>query len=198
MDLNPSSQNTRELITNSGKYGLTTGSHAANQLSLTDTGRKVVEDGTSLAEKRLAAFKLCIEEIDPLNQLYVAFSGKPMPSLEVMQDRLETLDEGDRRPCVDIFVGNAKYLDLLRTIGGVKHLLKIEDAHENLAISPEDDDLDATPPNDQGDKNVAPSATKLDYEKTCFFIAPIGDLPSATSHRTIRRRSNNVGTQIPF
>ena len=91
-----------------------------------------------------------------------------------MQDLLTELDEGDRRPCVDIFVGNAKYVGLLKTIGGVMHLLAIEDALDELARSqsaPESETI--TSASDVTD--VLLSATQVDYQKTCFFIAPIGD-----------------------
>jgi hypothetical protein len=63
----------------------------------------------------------------------------------------------------------------LKTIGGVKHLLSIEDALDDLARS------------DQSPAGVVPDAQRIalhsigeaiDFEKTCFFIAPIGDKKS--------------------
>lgn len=186
LDLNPSAQATRDLVTNSGKYGLTEGSYAANELSLTEAGRTVVDPNAAPRQVRQASFDLSISKVEPFKKLYDNFSGKSMPSLEVMQDLLTDLDVGDRRPCVDIFVGNAKFVGLLKTIGGVKHLLKIEDALDELARSKEVSNGDAGKADAQGDKSATP-IRKSDYERTCFFIAPIGDKkssdPAAVEHR---------------
>jgi hypothetical protein len=135
LDLNPTAQATRDLITHSSKYGLTEGSYAAEELRLTEKGKLVIDPSTPLRQKRQAAFDLAISGIDPFKKLYNVYSGKPMPSLEVMQDELSDLDLGDRKPCVDIFVGNANYVGLLKTIGGVKHLLSIDDTLDELARS---------------------------------------------------------------
>ena len=186
LDLNPSAQATRDLITNSGKYGLTEGSYAANELSLTDAGRIVVDPNSAARQARQASFDLSIANVPPFKKLYDSFSGKSMPSLEVMQDLLTELDDGDRRPCVDIFVGNAKYVGLLKTIGGVKHLLKIDDALDELARSKEGSNTPAGKADGQPDK-VATNVRKSDYARTCFFIAPIGDKkstnPVSVEHR---------------
>lgn len=176
MDLNPSSQATRDLITNSCKYNLTIGNHSAEELKLTEKGRMVVDPKSPPRQRRQAAFDLGIAEIDPFNRLYDSYAGKPMPSLEVMQDKLDDLDSGDRKPCVDIFVGNANYVGLLKTIGGAKHLLSIEDALDELARSgaPDEAASDGQPRETRGSGSEGPPDS-VDFEKTCFFIAPIGD-----------------------
>jgi hypothetical protein len=179
LDLNPSGQATRELITHSGKYGLTEGSYAAEELSLTERGKQVVDPSTPPRQKRQAAFDLAISAIEPFKKLYDLYSGKPMPSLEVMQDELDDVDSGDRKPCVDIFVGNANFVGLLKTIGGVKHLLSVEDALDDLARSP-------APAVGKGEGAVEQTGERLpgsqtenvDFDMTCFFIAPIGDKKS--------------------
>ena len=42
LDLNPNSRQSRALVTNSGRYGLTTGSYTAERIQLTPEGRLVV------------------------------------------------------------------------------------------------------------------------------------------------------------
>ncbi|HEY1859401.1 MAG TPA: hypothetical protein VGG61_03560 [Gemmataceae bacterium] len=176
MDLNPSSQATRDLITNAGKYNLTIGNHGAEELKLTEKGRIVVDPKSSPRQQRQAAFDLAIAEIEPFKRLYDAYAGKPMPSLEVMQDKLEDLDPGDRKPCVDIFVGNANYVGLLKTIGGAKHLLSIEDALDELArTGASEEAASQRQTKESGTNGSITSPDSVDFEKTCFFIAPIGE-----------------------
>lgn len=197
MDLNPTSQATRELITNANKYGISLGSYAAEELRLTEKGRIVVDPASPSRQRRQAAFDLAIGAIEPFKRLYDTYAGKSMPSLEVMQDKLEDLNPGDRKPCVDIFVGNANYVGLLRTIGGAKQLFSIDDALDELARSDASGDADrkalqsdAQPALiDLGDKRV-------DFGKTCFFIAPIGDKKSDDSKiRQQRQHSDTILNQ---
>ena len=173
MNLNPNATLTRDMITNSGKYGITSGSYNANELSLTPKGRLVVNPASNEKEKRQASFDLAIAEIEPFKKLYDKYAGKSMPSLEVMQDDLGNIDVGDRRPCVDIFVGNANWVGLLKTIGGARHLLSIEDAFSDIttaSLQKQSSDGENVP--EKGNQE------ETNYNNICFFISPIGDKKS--------------------
>jgi hypothetical protein len=197
MGLNPNSQATRDLITNASKYNLSIGNHSAKQLKLSEKGRVVVDPAAPPRQRRQAAFDLAIAGIEPFKHLYDRYAGKPLPSLEVMQDELEELDPGDRKPCVDIFVGNAMYLGLLKTIDATKHLLTVDDALDELARA------------DNGEATTAgtlevPASTSIpgseeravDYTRTCFFIAPIGDNKSDDPRaKQQRQHSDTILTQ---
>lgn len=197
MNLTPNTQSTRELITNSGKYGLTIGSHGAEELALTDRGKVMVDPASSPREKRQAVFDLAIKEIDPFRSLYDKYAGGAMPSLEVMQDELTDVNEGDRKPCVDVFVGNAKHLGLLKTIGGVQHLLKIEDALDELARTLSDGragDVEAGVIVSQ--RGTGTLKSEVNFAEICFFIAPIGDKKSDDPLRKkLRQHSDTVLNQ---
>ena len=54
LDLNPTGQATRDLITHSNKYGLTEGSYAAEELRLTEKGKLAVDPSTPLRQRRQA------------------------------------------------------------------------------------------------------------------------------------------------
>lgn len=196
LDLNPNAAATRELITNASKYGLTEGSYAATELKLTDKGKLVVDPSTSPRARQQAAFDLAIAEIVPFKKLYDLYSGKSMPALEVMQDALEDIDLGDRQPCVDIFVGNANHVGLLRTIGGSRQLLAIEDALDELARTREHDVAPGEPVPGASGASAGPLGQTSDLSKVCFFIAPIGDAKSDDPEiRKHRQHSDTILNQ---
>jgi hypothetical protein len=170
------SSTTRMMITNSGKYGITTGSYASEFLELTPIGNMVVNPTTPKGDRLKAAFSLAVEGIAPFKVLYEQYRSKRLPEREIIKDVLR--DSGTQAPdldeCVDTFIVNAKYLGLLRTIGGAETLITIEQVldelpstasqtpHHTPAIAP----LVVT-------QKSAPSIS-ADWESICFYITPIG------------------------
>jgi len=137
MELNPNSGTTRQKITDSGKYKITTGSYASDHLELTDLGRIVADNTSSERDRREAQFKLAIRDIAPFKILYEAFEEKRVPAKEVLVDKLEEskTEATDLSECVDIFLKNATFLGLIRDVGGTKILGSIEGVLEGLPRS---------------------------------------------------------------
>jgi hypothetical protein len=163
--------NTRSMITTSGKYGVTTGGYRAEKLALTETGKAAVDQNKSTAARRRARFQLAIESVDAFNKLYEKYCGKKLPSLQVMEDDLEEVNQGDRAQCVQVFIQNAKFIGLLHTKEGAEFLSRVDDAVTQVGpLAGEQsgavDDID--------DDSNRPSGEAEDFEKVCFFIAPIG------------------------
>lgn len=177
MDKSPTSSATKMMITNSGKYGITKGSYAAEHLELTDKGRVVVDPAKHARERRRAAFDLAIEGVTPFKLLYEQYRDKRLPEREVMKDVLRdsTVDVPDPDECVDTFTVNVKELDLLRTIGGAETLVSIEQVLDEL---PKDDTKPLaakSPLTPEVVKKVATGQdTPGDWQKVCFYITPIG------------------------
>jgi hypothetical protein len=173
LELLPGNQTTRDLITASSKYGITTGGHDAEELRLTDEGAKAVAPVASL-ERSNARIKLAIIDIEPFNKIYQKFAGGKMPAVEAMRDCLDDLNEGDRAPCVDIFVQNAKFLGVLQTIEGAEFITSAEDAATRALV-----------PNPNAPMSAAISVNQPvigeEFETVCFFISPIGNV--GTEHR---------------
>ncbi len=138
MNKAPDSGPTRMMITNSGKYGITSGSYAAEHLELTENGRTAVDPSKPPRERRRAAFALAVEGVAPFKLLYDQYKGKRLPEREVMKDVLRdsSIEVPDLEECVDTFTVNVKDLDLLRTIGGAETLVSIDQVVEEL---PSDD-----------------------------------------------------------
>lgn len=170
------SSTTRMMITNSGKYGITTGSYASEFLELTPIGNMVVSPTTPEGDRLKAAFSLAIDGIAPFKVLYEHYRGKRLPEREIIKDVLR--DSGTQAPdldeCVDTFIVNAKYLGLLRTIGGAETLITIEQVLEELPRT-----ASQTPRQTQSisplvvAQKSAPSIS-ADWQSICFYITPIG------------------------
>src|ERR1700687_1003551 len=80
LNKSPDSGPSRALITNSGKYGITTGSYKADYLELTPTGAKATDPETSDVERLRARFELAIKGVPAFNFLYESLKEKRIPS----------------------------------------------------------------------------------------------------------------------
>lgn len=175
MDKSPNSGPTKMMITNSGKYGITKGSYAAEYLELTEKGRAAVDPARPPRERRQASFDLAVDGVAPFKLLYDHYKDKRLPEREVIKDVLtdSEIDVPDPDECADTFTVNVKDLDLLRTIGGAETLVSIGQVVEEL---PNDD----TGPKQSRSvvtevkKVVAGTEAPGDWQKICFYITPIG------------------------
>ncbi len=180
MNKSPNSGATKMMITNSGKYGITIGSYAAEYLELTEKGRIVVDNSKLPKERRQASFDLAIDGVPPFKLLYNHYKSKRLPEREVMKDVLRdsSVAVPDLDECVDTFTVNVKYLDLLRTIGGAETLVAIEQVIEELPVlegAPARPARPATTPIPAAAKKIVEgTASPGDWQKICFYITPIG------------------------
>lgn len=185
MNKSPTSGPTKMMITNSGKYGITTGSYAAEYLELTDIGRVTVDSSATPVDRMKAAFDLAVTGVAPFKVLYDHYKGKRLPEREIMKDVLSdsSIEVPDLDECVDTFTVNVKDLKLLRTIGGAETLISIEQALEEAAKDGLADGGNGVLPVASPQAAVATSEKKrfsneqgksLDWGKICFYITPIG------------------------
>ena len=179
MDKSPNSGATKMMITNSGKYGITSGSYAAEYLELTELGRTAVDTAKSTRERRNASFALAIDSIEPFKMLYNQYKNKRLPEREVMKDILRdsSIEVPDADECVDTFTVNVKDLDLLRTIGGAETLISIEQVVDELPDEESGTAQHTVLRQSQAGAQVsfAPEGDAVkDWKKTCFYITPIG------------------------
>jgi hypothetical protein len=169
----PESGPSRMLIVNSNRYGLTKGSYVAEQLELTEDGRKAVDESVPKQEQASVRARLAIIQILPFRQLYERFTNVRLPAKAVLIDALkefgvpaEFAEEG-----VDTFIVNLRFVGLLQTLSGADRIVSLEHL------------IDSIPP--VGATVTTPSAVQRDlsivtediaaYDTTCFYITPIGD-----------------------
>lgn len=170
----PDSGTSRAMVTNSSRYGMTKGSYIAEFLELTELGDIATSPESPIVKKLKARFTLGIQDIPAFKHLYESNSGRRLPSPEIMRDSLADVKIGEahRKECVEVFLANAKYLGLLRTISGAERLIPIEQVIEETSGEQEFEEPSASK---EGwvDKQLE-SNSKKDWKKVCFFIAPIG------------------------
>jgi hypothetical protein len=172
LDKSADSGPSRQLVTNSSRYGLTKGSYKAEFIELTSEGSTAVGDDVAPAVKLTARFTLSIKQIEPFNFLYGRCKGNKLPSKEFLVDALKetSLEEEAQSECVDTFIINVKFLGLLRTLSGTERLITIEHALEELGPLPSKPLLGVEPVKD----GLALVEVSGDFARICFYISPIG------------------------
>jgi hypothetical protein len=181
MDLSPTSSATQNLITNSGKYGITKGSFSAEYLELTEEGKKATDSTTPPRDKAQARFNLAVKGIKPFDVIYTRYQGKKLPSHEVMRDTLKEagLEVADPKECTDTFVVNAKFIGLLQSIAGSETLVPIQTLLEQLpartitaaaALHATTSTITTTVTEPKPGAHAA-----VHWDKVCFYVTPIGD-----------------------
>jgi hypothetical protein len=182
LNRSPDSGPSRQAVTNSARYGLTTGSYQAETLRLTDDGFAAVNPEASARERARAQFRLAIESTPAFKALYERFSNNKLPSQQVMKDSLvseEGLNEDDAKEAVELFIVNAREIGLLRTLSGAERILTLDHLLDLLPAAADTPRPLAHPTS--GTDPAGLSATHLvttsvaDLETTCFYVTPIGE-----------------------
>jgi hypothetical protein len=169
----PESGASRMLIVNSNRYGLTKGSYIAEQLELTEEGRKAVEESVPKREQASVRAKLAILQIPPFKQLYERFTNARLPAKAVLTDAIKEFGVAPQfaEEGVDTFIVNLRFVGLLQTLSGADRIVSVEHLLDNL---PGHSGAPSTPLSVHGNREVATEETAA-FETTCFYITPIGD-----------------------
>lgn len=172
----PESGPSRQLVTNSSKYGLTTGGYSAEYLELTDNGKIAVNPEQSSRERLRAQYKLAIEGIEPFKILFETYSGQKLPTPAVMQDTLveKGLPKEDTSECIDLFIANSQFIGLIKTLSGTERLLTLDHALDEKDSSPSEvRKVKNIESNNQTSK--VNNSIDRDWNNICFYITPIGE-----------------------
>jgi hypothetical protein len=172
----PDKKESRQLVTASGQYGLTRGGYQADFLELTPEGDEATSDVVAPTKKLQARFDLAIKKHAPFAFLYDKLKGNRMPAKEVLADYLSegNVEEDEKAECIDKFTLNAKFLGLLKTIGGSERIIPIEQAVEEASSGPATRSETSTVGARPAGTGEGAAAT-VDLAKICFYITPIGE-----------------------
>lgn len=178
----PESGASRMLITNANRYGLISGSYAAEYLELTPDGLKAVDETTPAREQARVRVRLAIEGIEPFNQLYDRLKGTKLPARAVLVDAIKQLSvpEDFVEEGVDTFIVNLRFAGLLQTLSGAERIVTVEHLLDTVpATSKAESTLSFRVSNAPEVEHVVGReiVTKehADFQTTCFYITPIGE-----------------------
>ncbi len=171
----PESGPSRQLVTNSNKYGLVKGSYAAEHLELTPEGAKAVDDELPKREQAKARIKLAVEDIDPFKRLFERFCGNKLPVRAALVDTIKQFEVPAElaEEAVDTFVVNLRFLGLLQTLSGAERIITIDHLLDTLPSSPAYVEQQASPPKRPSSQLV--TQEQATFSTTCFYITPIGE-----------------------
>ncbi|MFT5006977.1 MAG: hypothetical protein ACI8YI_002608 [Paracoccaceae bacterium] len=178
----PDSGSSRMMVTNSGKYGLTTGGYSAAEIQLTDYGRKVASDQVPAREKERARIELAILNVAPFKGVYESLVGNKLPATAVLEDRIRAYEVSDAAAseAVETLIVNMRDVGLLKTLSGAERVVSVDARLDELpagatlpssSLRPETPRMIQTPP-------IVTSA-HANYETSCFYVTPIGEPASA-------------------
>lgn len=182
----PESGPSRQLVTNSSRYGLTEGGYQAETLTLTEDGLKAASPESSPRERARAQFQLAIAKVEPFNALYERFAGSKLPAQQVMRDFLVAdhgMSEEDAKEAVELFILNAREIGLVQTLSGAERILTQEHMLDELPGAAVANSVPGRHDSSDDGIGVVPSAQSRsagpvpvgDLRKTCFYITPIGE-----------------------
>lgn len=168
----PDSGPSRQLITNSNKYGLTEGGYQAETLSLTDQGKLITSDETPPKDRARARIKSAVLDIAPFNAVYEKYVGNKLPSKAVLIDAMKEagVSADLAEEAVDVFVVNARDVGILQTLSGAERLLTVDHAVEAVPAAP----ADPSQPSTAAALSVQKPRDIADFSTTCFYVTPIG------------------------
>jgi hypothetical protein len=173
----PDSGMSRQLITNAGKYGLTKGSYAAEQIELTPDGSKATDQELPERERARARIRLAIENVPLFKGLYEKFCGNKLPSKSVLVDAIKELEVPGElaEEAVDTFIVNLQFVGLLQTLSGAERIIPIDDYLDTLSGAPQKQTsaFREAPPLKQRTNLITQEVAT--FETTCFYVTAIGD-----------------------
>jgi len=171
----PESGGSRQLIINSGRYGLTKGGMQAENIELTPEGQKAVDEQITRREQARTRVELAITQIEPFQKLYEKFVGNKLPAHAVLIDAAKDAGvNAEHAPeAVDTFVVNLRFVGLLKTLSGAERIISLDMLLGELPAGPATPSSIPTPATPTANSII--TSEHAQFESTCFYIAPIGD-----------------------
>jgi len=170
----PESGGSRQLIINSGKYGLTRGGVQADNIELTPEGLQAVDEQVTPREQARARAELAITRIEPFQKLYDKFVGNKLPANAVLIDAAKDagIEPDHAAEAVDTFVVNLRFVGLLRTLSGAERIISLDMLLGELPAA----SMARMPAAAVGVQSTSIiTSDHANFESTCFYIAPIGE-----------------------
>lgn len=167
----PESGPSRTLITAASKYGFIKGNTQSEYIDLTEDGYIAFNPEENEKRKIMAKFRMIIQGNEFFNGLYEKYKNLKLPVKSVLIDSLGELglDEAYREDGAELFIENARYIGLIKLLSGAERIVPIEQLIEET----ESNDTFIEKEIISGEEDIQANGTS-EWDKVCFYIAPIG------------------------
>lgn len=167
----PESGPSRTLITAASKYGFIKGNTQSEYIDLTEDGYIAFNPEENEKRKIMAKFRMIIQGNEFFNGLYEKYKNLKLPVKSVLIDSLGELglDEAYREDGAELFIENARYIGLIKLLSGAERIVPIEQLIEET----ESNDTFIEKEIINGEEDIQANGTS-EWDKVCFYIAPIG------------------------
>ena len=118
---------------------MTSGSYAAQTLTVTESGRVALGVDTSIREAKQKQFELAVGQFDSFNNLYERLRDGRVPGDSVLKDDLGRVgvQTADLQRAAEIFTANIRYLGLVTEINDNQYVRTIEQVVGELSSADE-------------------------------------------------------------
>ena len=133
----PEGRRSRQMITAASRYGLTSGGHNAEYITVTETGAKILESGQTEDVVLTKKFECAIGNFEVFHRTYETLVSKRVPADDVLTDlfRQAGLQSSDLEAATSVFVANLRYLGLIQQASGDERIISIDQLLEELSTS---------------------------------------------------------------
>ena len=182
LDKSPDSSASRDIITNSSKYGLTKGSYKAESLEITSEARTIFGERASGREKAKARVALAIDAIPIFSSLYDRFQDLKLPARAALVDaaRDSGVPEEFVAQSIDTFLLNLQAVGLLQSVSGAERIVTVDHMLDLLPAGRSGSASPGLPPSysEQSDRQLPTTSEQAGFDSTCFYVTPIGEAGS--------------------
>lgn len=166
----------RDMLTNSSKYGLTKGSYKAEIIELSVEAQSIFGERTSPKEKARLRVNLAVQSVPTFAALYERFSDLKLPARAALIDASREVGVPDEfiEEAVDTFVLNLKSVGLLQHLSGAERIVKLE--HMLDTITAQATTRTTEPLSEISvSSDLAVDQSPAGFDAICFYITPIGE-----------------------
>ena len=136
----PESGPSRQLVTSSSRYGVTSGGSHAEYIAVTDTGAEILVSDQPTEESLSKKFHCAVGQFEVFRQTYDKLVDQRVPANDVLEDLLRQngVHQSDLKTAADVFVANLRLLGLIRHLSGAERIISISQLLEELPTNSED------------------------------------------------------------
>lgn len=147
LNRSPNSSLSRQLLSTSAKYGLTSGNYNDEYIELTNEGMRLAIAGANINHETLQLqFSLSIRNFPIFNEVYEQLKNKRIPVSGILKDMMEEhgATSDDTEEASKVFLENIHYIGLVQAQAGGDFIIPLEQLLEDTLVNEEEHKVTAS------------------------------------------------------